>query len=73
MLFYPIAIYKLNSQNEFLKNRRTILNKRKIVKVLKLAIPHKVKRVKRNNQLLLCEAPKSVREKGGCVASPRQS
>ena len=29
-----------------------------MVRVLKLATPHYVKRTKRNNQLLLCEAPK---------------
>ena len=29
-----------------------------MVRVLKLATPHWVNRVKRNNQLLLCEAPK---------------
>ena len=31
-----------------------------MVRVLKLATPHKVKRAKRNKQLLLCEAPNSV-------------
>ena len=29
-----------------------------MVRVLKVAIPHLVKRMKRNKQLLLCEAPK---------------
>ena len=29
-----------------------------MVRVLKLATPHKVKRMKRNKLLLLCEAPK---------------
>ena len=31
-----------------------------MVRVLKLATLHYVKRVKRNNQLLLCEAPKGI-------------
>ena len=31
-----------------------------MVRVLKLATPHQVKRAKRNKQLLLCEAPKRV-------------
>ena len=35
-----------------------IFDERKMVRVLKLATPHKVKRMKRNKQLLLCEAPK---------------
>ena len=35
-----------------------IFDKRKMVKVLKLTTPYWVKRVKRYNHLLLCEAPK---------------
>ena len=31
-----------------------------MVRVLKLVTPHQVKRAKRNNQLLLCEAPKCM-------------
>ena len=34
-----------------------------MVKVLKLVTPHQVKRAKRNNQLLLCEAPNQERVK----------
>ena len=35
-----------------------IFDKRKMLRVLKLATTHLVKRMKRNKQLLLCEAPK---------------
>ena len=35
-----------------------IFDKEKMVRVLKLATPHLVKRAKRNNQLFQCEAPK---------------
>ena len=37
-----------------------IFDKWKMVGVLKLIIQHKAKKVKRNNQLLLCEAPNST-------------
>ena len=38
-----------------------------MVRVLKLATPHQVKRMKRNKQLLLCEAPK------GCARAKKKS
>ena len=55
LLHYANEVLKSN----FLKNGRwTIFYKTKIIKYLKLITRHLVKRAKRNNQLLLCEAPK---------------